>query len=629
MKIKIHEFYLYTFLTLIAYGFYGAGTENFQNLLSSLPHLIHFLLPIIVFLLFLNKDFFRLSNNILVFSLPSFQAAKTKLLIIFLISIFLFVLSGNYMHLSITNDGLYYATNGIIHLLKISEIIVSGSDQFDEISIGLIIRLTGLAIVISTIILIFILFQIKNFSNVSKILIFGFILISLRVLISILGGATNPHPPLMGLPIFISTIFFGLNDFSLKLSYFLPFLALIYFIFSKLQEEATTLNALVLCIAIASMPGVLFLGSTVEQSLWSMICFSVVLIMLLKKSNIQYRNIFIIILLFCFMRSASIFAILPVIFHALFISKNKISLISKLRNLLKDASPLIFFLPFFIYTIIEGAEITVDRVAPTLGIIELFVSGAVFANLINSFGYFFSFVFLLLLLANLKDINGWMGLFFLLFLTVMYGLIDNSGHAKYQLEIYIPLFIFSILLFLKIYKNILGIALSVIGTVMIIINISTLVNFKSFCIVDKNAFDSISAKYNLEFGCNFVTHPPFRLDDAYKVIKEKNGFKNLYMPGVYYEGTLSPMMSKLTVGEWKSMKKLLFNQSRLERENGISWISGDAKLIHKNNNIQYVILAETQNYKKINGQLNNLGWKTIMMNTDKEFGTQVFVLSRN
>ena len=42
---------------------------------------------------------------------------------------------------------------------------------------------------------------------------------------------------------------------------------------------------------------------------------------------------------------------------------------------------------------VTGAEITVDRVAPTLGIIELFVSGAVFANLINSFGYFFSFVF--------------------------------------------------------------------------------------------------------------------------------------------------------------------------------------------------------------------------------------------
>lgn len=629
MKIKFHTFYLYAFLVITSYGFYGAGAESIKNILQSTSLIIYFLLPIIIFLFFINEWFFKLNNNLITFSLPNLKISKHKIFTIFAISTFLFILSSNYMLLSVTNDGLYYSSNAIVHMLKISEMIVSKTDIFEEVQMKVLIRFIGLIIIVCALLFIFMLYKFKNFSNIAQVLFFLFILIFLRTMVSFLGGVTNPHPPLMGLPILITTVVFGLNDLSLKLSYFIPFLCFVYFIYVNIKYLTTKLNALFICIAIASIPGVLFLGSTVEQSLWSMICFSVVLLLLLNDQNIKYRNIFIIILFFSFMRSASIFAIFPVIFHALFIAKKNILFKKKLKNLIKDAAPMLLFLPFFLYASIEAAEITTERITPIDGLKKIFLDGGILINPLDTFGLLFCTIFLLLLLFNLKNRYGFMGVSFLLFLILIYNFIDTSGSAKYQLEIYIPILLFSILLFLKTYKKIPTLIPGLIGVLIIFINISTIHNFEKFCINKGDPFNSSTGTYDLNFGCNFITHTPFKLDDAYDVIRDKNGFKSLYMPGVYYESILSPIMSNISVREWRAMDELLSNQSKINYKNKISWISGDAKLIDQNKEINYIILGETQDYQKIYKELIEIGWSSILKTKESKFGTQVFVLSRN
>lgn len=629
MKIKLPAIYLYAFIVITSYGFYGAGSHSYENTLQSFSLIIYFLLPIIISLFFTNKWFFESNNTLLTFSIPNLEKIKPKILTIFLLSIFLFGLSSNYMFLSVTNDGLYYSSNGIIHLLKISEIIVSKSDVFDGIQMKALIRAVGLIMIILALLFAYLLSSLKSLSNGAQVLLFIFFLIILRTLVSFLGGSSNPHPPLMGLPILLSTLLFGLNDLSLKLSSFIPFMFYIFFIYINFERVTTRLNALILCAAIASIPGVLFLSSTVEQSLWSFLCFSIVLLLLLDDRRIEYRNIFITILLFSFMRSASIFAIFPVIFHALFIARTDIHFHQKLINLIKDSTPILLFLPFFFYASIEASQITTGRLTPFDGLEKLFLGGSILTNPLDTFGILFCVIFLLMLILNLKSAYGFMGISFLLFLILIYNFIDVNGSAKYQFEIYIPIFIYSILLFFKNYKKMPALAYSLIGVLVIIMNMSTIYNFEKSCIDREIPFNSTTGTYDLGFGCNFITHAPFKLDDAYDVIRDRNGFDNLYMPGVYYEGILSPIMSNINVSEWKSMKKLLSNQSKINHKNKISWISGNANLIDQNKDIDYIILAETQDYQKIYNELIELGWNTILETKEPKFGTQVFVISRH
>ena len=329
------------------------------------------------------------------------------------------------------------------------------------------------------------------------------------------------------------------------------------------------------------------------------------------------------------MRSASIFAIFPVIFHALFVANKNILFKKKLKNLMKDAAPMLLFLPFFLYASIEAAEITTERMTPLDGLEKIFLDGGILINPLDTFGLLFCTILLLLLLFNLKNSYGFMGVSFLLFLILIYNFIDASGSAKYQFEIYIPILLFSILLFLKTYKKIPTLIPGLIGVLIILINISTIHNFEKSCINSGSPFNSGTGTYDLNFGCNFITHAPFKLDDAYDVIRDKNGFKNLYMPGVYYESILSPIMSNISVREWRAMDELMSNQSKINYKNKISWISGDAKLIDQNKEIHYIILAETQDYQKIYKGLIELGWSSILKTKESKFGTQVFVLSRN
>ena len=117
-----------------------------------------------------------------------------------------------------------------------------------------------------------------------------------------------------------------------------------------------------------------------------------------------------------------------------------------------------------------------------------------------------------------------------------------------------------------------------------------LVGCKKPIISDVNNLDRLMQKFEYEakFGCNFVSQPPFKLTDAYNELRRLDGFSSMYLPGVYYDGTLSQIMNGATVQEWKSITKILKNQKEIERSHKIDWRGSNALDIDQNNEIRFL-----------------------------------------
>ena len=70
------------------------------------------------------------------------------------------------------------------------------------------------------------------------------------------------------------------------------------------------------------------------------------------------------------------------------------------------------------------------------------------------------------------------------------------------------------------------------------------------------------------------------------------------------------------------------NQNKLNQLNDISWNSASAVNISTNPNINFVLLANLPNSKKIEEDLIKLGWKKIYNYTDPNFNTTTVVLNK-
>ena len=118
----------------------------------------------------------------------------------------------------------------------------------------------------------------------------------MRVLVSMLGGNTFVHPTLSSFFPLIFGAFFGVNDLIFKLSYFLPYTAFIFIFYKQLEKYFDKLTSYLFCLAFATVPVLWSLGSTLEPSLWSVICFSIIVFKLVSEKEPNYSNLVILVI---------------------------------------------------------------------------------------------------------------------------------------------------------------------------------------------------------------------------------------------------------------------------------------------------------------------------------------------
>ena len=245
-------------------------------------------------------------------------------LLLALIFIVLFLLASQYLSSSISNDSFAYATSGLIHVFKLAEIFIYRIFSFDDYYVHFLFQIISIALLLGLLLLSIIIFAQNNLSNKSKILILLLLLFIFRIAILLLGGNENQHPPMIGFPVLLFSSIFGPSDYSFKLSYFFTYFIFALFFYFYTKKISNSIISFITTISLLSLPGILFLSTSVEQSYWAMLCFTLTLILLANK--VSYQIIFTIITMFCFLRSASIFACLPVMMHCIFYNRDSTKL---------------------------------------------------------------------------------------------------------------------------------------------------------------------------------------------------------------------------------------------------------------------------------------------------------------
>ena len=617
--MTIKENQIYFFIFLFGYGFFGAGITFNHNL-----DIVYLLSPVPFFLsiFFLKKEnevLFQIDKKLIkLINLKEF----ISIIIIFL---FLFFLVFEKISLSITEDEYAYANFGLIH----SNFIVSLASNysiFNDLEIRHLFRFISLFLLVSFFLYFYILKLFFKKRIFYKIIALILSVILIRYLIFKFGGNPFPHPPLISLSSLISTSLFGLSDFSLKLTPFLIYIFFTFYYFFKLRKFNNNFISLLISTSLFGIPGVLYLGSNLEQSLFSMICFSIVAIELLVEDKCNYKKLFIIILFFSLFRVLSILSLSLIVAHVLFISKSTTDFYDNTIKTIKQSYPLLLTVPFVFFSFTSYEYLTVDRIGSQFISIKFFLYDLPF-SIIDSFTIIPAIVFLILFIGLIFFFKK--SAYILLFLIVnifVYGNVVES-HSKYIYEIFFPILLFLIIIYSYLIKSkwFRNIVIS-FAVLISFSNIIILKNFNTLCLSDESPFKE-NRTYKTKFGCKIISTIPFDFSTSYNFLKQNKNFsfKNLYVPGVYY-GLLPSIINGMKVSEYIDHKEINSNQNTLNEKNMINWTSGNADNINMDDNINFILAADLSNSKKLIKELINSGWAEIHKNIDPNFYTSSTVL---
>ena len=397
-SFKLKEKHIYYFLFFFIYGLNGAGTD-----LQSKNNLIFLLLPILI--IPITIYFIKENDVIIDFErIYFFISKKGNFLILTLFLFILFFFSYEKIIISITDDELAYVNLGLVHsnfLIK----QINKINFLENYKISSLFHLISLILILSTICYFYLINLIFKKKPLLKLIIITLTVLSVRYLIFINNGNHFPHPTLVGLAPLISVSIFGLNDLSLKFSSLIVFSFFIFFVFNKFKNFTSSTNSFFIVLGLFTVPGLLYLGISVEQALWSMICFTIVLFQISESSSPNYKKIFITILFFSFFRILSLTSVLIIFFYICFSSQSIKEFIKNSFYVAKKSYPLLLIVPFILFSFINKSQITVNRVG--FDFINLnFITEELPSILIDSFTIPFSiFLFILLFISIflLKD----------------------------------------------------------------------------------------------------------------------------------------------------------------------------------------------------------------------------------
>ena len=351
----------YLFLSFLAYGFYGAGSLEPLEGSFSLYSIIFLILPLIATLILILFSQDAVGEE-MALKLIDKDNIQHEFFIFTFIAITLAAISIYFLSLSISNDAFFYATSGLIHVFNIAEVIASKTQAIDHLKVSHVMQFLSFIIVSGLIVIGLLLYRLNTSLKV-KIAIFLCLILLLRFAIMLLGGNQNPHPPFTGLSFFLISPLAGINDLAAKLSFFIPYIFFAFFLYRSFNQNTSKIISIILSIAVLSIPAILFLGSTVEQSLWGIFCFSISLVLISQDRGIDHHKIFFIIAVFCFFRSSSIFACMLVALHFLFYANQHVIFRHRIINLIKASLPILLFAPFFLFALLQNSDTNIARIS--------------------------------------------------------------------------------------------------------------------------------------------------------------------------------------------------------------------------------------------------------------------------
>ena len=597
-SVPIHWALILAFVAFWSYGYIGSvGTENMglvNNILISIILYGIFLM----FLIFWHQ-YDEYKDNIIIFN--------KDIVTFFSYFVFMFIFSFDKLtNDSLVGDQLYHAQASQPHFLYIISTLPNITTIFNDIIFSNLLYLLNLLTLSSLAILYFLL---RNKSFFTKVILLSLAFSLFRITLTIIMGYHgDTHPPFRLFPLWFSSSIFSCTDLSFRLPQFLGLVTLMWLSQRIASRNLTFLSSWFFGLAIGTIPVLWYVGILVEQSIWTAIIWTLLLMTFAKNSdfiNFNWIRWFSVLSIFSLMRVTAFIGLIPLFLFFLIYDFQNNNKKHDIKKIFFTLAPVLVMLPFILQSIILGTPATyvpgevdyfpigtssIERVlfAITSGI----APNAILNSVMIPWVFFFPFAFVLYQYKSKRIINSAIILlFFILTFYVFYAIRPHLwGNGRYQAEYIIPFVILGFYLFsVKISEisTITSKKISKITSKILIIGFICLVCYNIF------TFSNIYSQHSYDYR------------SAFKEIKNSGYAGSVYVDGVTY-GVFGEIMNDFTIEEVMETKNIL---KKLQNKGVTIWKGVDIQGVNQIEDIKIILFVDWIPYTEKMEYLRQKGWK--------------------
>jgi len=420
MKISYSPYEIMLLVTIWTYGIFGAFLTRTDNYLVLI---IGSFVPILLSYLLLKIDHHENSKTLYI------EFDSLKIFSIFFISMLILINDGLFSWFY--NDQSAHVTEAFKHGILLGKMLPG----IEDFSYKILIHITNiLALLFFISIIIFLRIQ-KNIYL--KIFSVTLIFLLIRSIIIYFGGTQSVHPPLRLFPIFVSSIFFGINEFGIRIFQLILASSFLTYFFTILKKDFSNLNNILFTTLILTTPLFLFTSLSIEPSIYTFFIVTIFLIDIynhFENRKFSFSKWIFIISIGSLIRQ-SIFLLYIPLFMAYLLQKEwKINSLN-IKSVSKLLSPFFVSLPIFLNSLFSGTPSTKNLQ------MNSFFDSNYFEIFVNNLGILLSLFIIISLTPNLKKLKSsfiltatFLVLFFSFIIVPFYGYeFTYRYHAEYAL----------------------------------------------------------------------------------------------------------------------------------------------------------------------------------------------------
>ena len=501
---------------------------------------------------------------------------------------------------SLLGDQIYHAQSSQNQSLGIANWLIHKFEIPATTEYKTVVRLTSVAILGM---LIYFIAFVRQYSLKDQV----YLLVLLLLLLKLGHHYNDVHPPFRLFPLWLSSTLFGINDFSFRLVSLFALSIFAFVIYKFSNKYFGRLDSFLIGLAVCSIPLLLDVGSIVEQSIWTVLAWTFILLAIQESPhNPNYVRWITVIVIASLMRAPAFIALVP-IFFSMCIQYLKANEYKNIRPYLTYAVPILVLLPFMWMQLSQGTPSTSGQLGKFSQLVSSFADGFSFKVMY----YNIQMPWMLFLPFCLMPINrNWQSssiyfAFFAFAYLIFYSIKPVLwGIPRYQAELWLPFVIlgfFNVVILManlklrRIYIS-LGLVILILSNALSIarLNLSSLPVDKW-----KDYYEEVKTG-----EIRIWTDAVYNIRDALQAARMEGYTNSICKIGLTYE-TFSEVMNDYSIGEMESVR------SNFPICGGLG--SLNISRLNKNANIKLILFVDSPNKENEINQLISSGqwviWK--------------------
>lgn len=602
--IRINWAAILAFCTFWTYAFYAAVSGQNKAIFYSSTSVLFFigssLILTSIFILFLVVYFYKKK----IFE-DEFKYCILDRNVLILYLLVMLLLSWPELNNQINGDHLFHVTVALMHATQVTYLLAKKIPPIESFEFRNVVYVINTLLLIGSCIFIYVT---NKLPRLTKIILYTSIFFLFRFAVIYLGGGyQDQHPPLRLFPIWLTSTIFYPSNFSFRFCQFIGLIILMFISYKFTYRYFSAIKAILFGFVVGTIPILWHVGVLVEFSIWSSLCVTYLLYVLLNKAfNENYTfnlvRISSVVSIGILLRQpniACVFLLMVIFFYSYYYENH-----DSWRKFLIYLFPLLIALPFTLKSMLMGTPATNSEATSTVlsGVFLSITSKIGFYGIVNGALYWIVFIpFILLLYRKNKIIAGAILLFLLMDYIQFYSIRRVLwGAGKYQAEYVIPFAVIGFFLFsyFCIRKKYIYIVTSILLVSVNIYVFKNIYNFnKSSNSLKYSYFDDVKKL----FGCIILSEFVYPYNKALVAVKNAGYSEHVYLCGTVY-GILPQILAGYII------KDVVINHHDLEKTKGVDggFLTEDlAKKLNDNRNVKIILFEDldslTTNYLKLNG----------------------------